>query len=40
MEERLTLLHRTFARGDMFIVLGFGALLLAMLAMLSVLIWA
>lgn len=39
LEERLEMLHRTYARGDSLIVVGFGALLLAMLAMLSILIW-
>lgn len=39
MEERLERLHTTYARGDVFIIVGFGVLLLAMLAMLSILVW-
>jgi hypothetical protein len=39
MDEQLRGLHKTYSRGDTFIVIGFGVLLLALLAMLGILIW-
>lgn len=39
MDERIRASHRTFSRGDGLIVLGSGALLMALLAMLGILIW-
>ncbi len=39
VEERLSVLRKTYRRGDMLIVVGFALLLLAVLAMLGILVW-